>query len=126
MNSQIIDEFIDHSASVPRDVVRICKMVKEVEDISNEKLKLLDEERRAFLENKRLKPEKNIELKQEIDKKFKELLDLNEYKQEQLSDLEFIINFHCEDLEKSIKEHEKEFRIQFKTSPNINISGKKI
>ena len=53
MTSHNIEDFIEHSSSVPRDVVRICKTVREVEELSIKKMQELDENRKTFLMNKK-------------------------------------------------------------------------
>jgi hypothetical protein len=120
MTSHNIEDFIEHSSSVPRDVVRICKTVREVEELSIKKMQELDENRKTFLMNKKGKGEKTDELKNKIDKEYKFLMELNDYKYEQFKDLDFIIKGHIKELDLSINEYEVEYKQLWKCSPNIN------
>lgn len=120
MNSQPIEDLMDHSTTVPREVVRICKILKEVDELTNKTNTELDKNRKLFLENKRWKSEKLEELKQKIDKDYKFILDLNDHKLEQLKELEFIINEHIDELNTSYSAYEKDFETIHKCKPNIS------
>lgn len=119
MNSQIIEDFIDHSTSVPRDVIRICKLLKQIDETSNKLNVSLDQNRQYYLANKKGKSENLEQIKIKIDSEHKKLIELNEYKVEQIKELEFIIQAHMTELSSSIVEYEKDYRDTWKCSPNI-------
>lgn len=116
MNTQVIEDFIEHSSNVPRDVVRICKLVKEVEEMSGNIQNNLDEKKKSFLTIKKQKSEKTEDLKNQIDKDFKKLLDLNDYKTEQIKDIEFLIQQHIKELDQSYIDYEDDYVKTHKTS----------
>lgn len=119
MNSHSIEDFIEHSTSIPRDVVRICKTVKEVDEMGNQINAELVESRKVLLANKKFKGEKFEENKLKIEKKYHNLLNLSQYKIDQLVDLELIVNNHIIELQNSIKEFEKEYIEQHNCLPPI-------
>lgn len=120
MTTQIIEDFIEHSTTVPREVVRICKLIKEVDEVTNQKITELDKKRQKFLQNKKIKTENLTDLKAEIDKDHKYLLELNDYKIEHLKELEFVVNLHITEVDASTKDYEDEFRKTHGCSPRIS------
>jgi hypothetical protein len=120
MSSQIIEDFIEHSTTIPREVIRVCKLIKEVDEITNEKIAELDKKRHKFLQNKKLKSENLTDLKAEIDKDHKYLMELNDYKIEHLKELEYVVKTHIVEVELSTKEYEDEFRKTHGCSPRIS------
>jgi hypothetical protein len=117
MSSQTIEDFIEHSVTVPREVIRLCKLIKEVDDVSNQKMVELTKNRQKFLQNKKVKAENLTDLKSEIDKDHKYLLELNDYKIKHLQELEFIVKSHIIEVNISTKEYEDEFRKAHGCSP---------
>lgn len=109
MYSQYIEDFVDHSTTVPRDVIRNCKLVAEEDEISNKVSKRLADNRRQFLQIKRNKGEKHEDLKEKIDQDYNYLLNLNDMKQEALLDIEKIVKKHMEELKSTIEKYEKEY-----------------
>mmetsp|Transcript_8668 Transcript_8668/g.9027 ORF Transcript_8668/g.9027 Transcript_8668/m.9027 type:complete len:269 (+) Transcript_8668:1-807(+) len=119
MNSQSIEDFIERSSTVPRDLIRLCKIVKEADDLSNRNIGELRENRRTFLGNKKGKGEKNEEFKQKLEKDYKYVIDLSENKLDQLKDLEYMIHAHVKEIDSSIVELDNEFRQMYRCAPNI-------
>ncbi len=120
MTTQTIEDFIEHSTTVPREVVRICKLIKEVDEVTNQKISDLDKKRQRFLQNKKTKSENLADLKAEIDKDHKYLMELNDFKIEHLKELEYIVTSHIKEVDISTKEYEDEFRKAHGCSPRIS------
>ena len=118
-----IDKFLDLTAPIPRRIVRILKLYRTVEERSdsmNSKIKIL---RHKYLQNIKTKDEntnENIELKNNIDNIFQEILNLSDYKQELIKELKYILeNSFLKKMIPIIEEGEKECK-ESSMSTNVN------
>ena len=109
MYSQYIEDFVDQSYSVPRDIVRICKLISEIDDISNITNTSLVENRRLYMQYKKSKTEKADEIKEKIDNDYNKLLDLSNMKLEHVKELEFIADKHYNELSTTVEKYKKDF-----------------
>lgn len=107
--SQYIEDFVDQSFTIPRDIIRACKLIEEIDDMSNKINKKLTENRKLYLQNKRNKSEKLDDLRDTIDKDYQTLLQLNEQKQSNINEIDFLCKVHLEDLDKVIDKYKSEF-----------------
>ncbi len=107
--SQYIEDFVDQSFTIPRDIIRACKLIEEIDDMSNKLSKKLAENRKTYLQNKRNKSEKLDDLRNAIDKDYQTLLQLNEQKVSNINEIDFLSKVHLEDLEKVIDKYKSEF-----------------
>jgi len=107
--SQYIEDFVDQSFNIPRDIIRACKLIEEIDDMSNKISKKLAENRKTYLQNKRNKSEKLDELRNTIDKDYQTLLQLNDQKMSNINEVDFLSKVHLEDLEKVIDRYKSEF-----------------
>ena len=120
--SSFIDKFLDITNSLPREIIRILKLYKFVEERSRHINTSLKESRLKYLNKMKTNDIKEDEkMKNEIQNYYKELMDLSEYKQNLIKDLEFIIeNDFLKKLPPIIEEGQKECKEQMATS-NLNL-----
>ena len=120
--SSFIDKFLDITNSLPREIIRILKLYKFVEERSRHINTSLKESRLKYLNKMKTNDTKEDEkMKNEIQNYYKELMDLSEYKQNLIKDLEFIIeNDFLKKLPPIIEEGQKECKEQMATS-NLNL-----
>ena len=117
-----IDKFLDVTTNLPREIVRLLKLYKFVEERSrniNESLKNI---RIKYLKDLKEKnqEEENI-FKITHDKKYKELLNLSDYKQSLINELKYILEYNfLKKIEPIIEEGQKECQEQLLTS-NMNL-----
>lgn len=112
MNSynQYIEEFVDHSFSVPREVVRLTKLINEIDEMGNKINKRLNENRKLYLQSKKNKLDSKLEeMRKKIDEDTNCLLSLNDNKQENLRELEFIIQTHIKELDNTYNKYKKDY-----------------
>ena len=115
-----IDKFLDLTATLPREIIRNLKLLKEVEIRSKENNTSLQKEREKFLsqikDNKN--PSSNESTIHNINTKYKELLTLSNYKKEIIKQIQSILedNF-LSNLEPIIQEGQKECQEQL-SNPN--------
>ena len=118
-----IDKFLDLTAPLPREIVRLLKLYKVVEERCRDINTNLKNERESYLQKIREKEIKNNELstlKSSIEKKFKESLTLSDYKQEILKELEYIFEYSfINKIAPIIEEGQKECQEQL-LSNNLN------
>lgn len=115
MNNEVIDDFVDQSSSTTRDLVRLCKLIKEADSICNNKIKSLEDNKKSFLMNKRNNFQKSNEreLRTNIDQDCINIKDMFVYKSEILKDLKFMIENHHKKLNEVISVSEKQFKNEF-------------
>jgi hypothetical protein len=117
--SQYIEDFVDQSTVIPRDIIRISKLIEEIDHTSIKINKKLNENRRIYLQNKRIKADKTEELKdlkELINKDCKIVLELNQQKLENINEMEFLSKIFLEELSSVAQKYEKDF-----ASENWNI-----
>lgn len=119
-----IDKFLDVTAPLPRKIVRLLKLLKEVEEKSK-KLKLkLQKEREEHIQKLKDNNFKNNESSsslKSIEKQNKELLTLSDYKKEIIKEIKYIIEFSFIDkLPPIIEEGQKECENNINTIYGIN------
>jgi hypothetical protein len=120
-----IDKFLDVTTNLPREIVRILKLYKSVEERSkkiNDDLKNLREKYlKEIKETKDTKENNNETILYTNEKYYKELLNLSDYKQSLIDELKFILeNDFLKKLEPIIDEGQKECQEQLLSS-NINL-----
>lgn len=112
MNSynQYIEDFVDHSFSVPREVVRLSKLINEIDEMNNKIGKRLNDNRKLYLQTKKNKIDSKLEeIRKKIDEDTNCLLSLNDNKQENLRELEFIIHGHIKELDNTYNKYKKDY-----------------
>ena len=117
--SQYIEDFVDQSTIIPRDIIRISKLIEEIDQTSIKINKKLTENRRIYLQNKRNKADKPDELKdlkELINNDSKTVLELNQQKLDNINELEFLSKLFLEELSSVAERYEKDF-----ASENWNI-----
>jgi hypothetical protein len=117
--SQYIEDFVDQSTVIPRDIIRISKLIEEIDHISNKINKKLNENRRIYLQNKRVKADKFEELKdlkELINKDSKIVLELNQQKLDNINEMEYLSKIFLDELSSVAQRYEKDF-----ASENWNI-----
>ena len=114
-----IDKFLDLTTNLPREIVRSLKLFKTVEERSrniNNNLKSL---RTKYL--KEINENDNKVLLLTIEKYYKELLTLSDYKQEIIKEINYILDFDfIKNLPPIIEEGKKECQEQIMSS-NANL-----
>ena len=110
-----IDKFLDLTATLPREIIRNLKLLKEVEIRSKDNNRLLQEKREAFLslikDNKSIPS--NEDKIREINTKYKELLTLSNYKKEIIKQIQSILeDSFLSNLEPIIQEGQNECQEQ--------------
>jgi len=114
--SQYIEDFVDQSYSIPRDIIRMSKQIEDLDDMSNTINSKLTENRKVFLNNKRNKADKQDELKEQIDKDYQLLLVLNQQKMDNIKEMEYLCKIHLETIGVVAERYEKDY-----ASENWNI-----
>lgn len=126
--SSFIDKFLDLTATLPREIVRMLKLLKEVEERSKEINNNLQSEREKYLQKLKEKENKNNgdnESLIKIDKLHKELLVLSDYKQEIIKEIKYILeDSFLKKLTPIIQEGEKECQEQLiANNPNFSYNN---
>lgn len=120
-----IDKFLDVTNNLPRKIVRILKLYKFVENLSRDINTDLKKSRVIYLEKIKEKEPKESEIitiKNSIDKNFKELLTLSDYKKELINELKYILeNNFLNKIAPIIEEGKKECQEQIHSASNMNI-----
>ena len=118
-----IDKFLDVTTNLPREIVRILKLYKIVEERSrniNTKLKAL---RVNYLKEIKEDDQKTEEMLIPIGKYYKELLTLSDYKQELIKELKYILEVDfLQKLGPIIEEGQKECQESKDQLPSSNIN----
>ena len=113
-----IDKFLDTTANLPREIVRLLKLYKFVEQRSrniNESLKNIRIKHLKDIKEKN-QEEENI-FKITHDKYYKELLNLSDYKQSLINELKYILEYNfLKKIEPIIEEGQKECQEQLQSS----------
>ena len=113
-----IDKFLDTTANLPREIVRLLKLYKFVEQRSrniNESLKNIRIKHLKDIKEKN-QEEENI-FKITHDKYYKELLNLSDYKQSLIDELKYILEYNfLKKIEPIIEEGQKECQEQLLSS----------
>ena len=116
-----IDKFLDITNNIPREIVRLLKLYKFVEERFCEINTSLKGLRNRYLNSIKTKDSKDSEIKIQIDKYYKELLSLSDYKQNLIKDIEYILENHfSKKLPQIIEEGQKECKEQI-ISSNLNL-----
>ena len=123
-----IDKFLDLTTSLPREIVRFLKLYKVVEERSKELNTEIKNQREIYLQKLREKEKDNnndiLNLKNKIDKIFKEILNLSNYKQEILKELKYIFEyFFLNNIKSIIEEGQKECQEQLLSNNNMSTYG---
>lgn len=117
-----VDDFLDLSASIPHDVIRRIKLLKEVDEkvvgmliinILIETNKILAEKKAIYLKKLKNKNDKsdNTELTTQIDFCYQEGLALSDYKLEIVKDLQYVLfDYHQKKLDVIIEKGEKDLK----------------
>ncbi len=115
MNNEVIDDFVDQSTSTTRDLIRLCKLIKEAEVIYNRKIDNLEENKKTYLMNKRNNFQKSNEreLRTNIDQDCINIKDMFMYKIEIMKDLKTMIDSHHKQLNTVISLSEDQFLKEF-------------
>lgn len=121
--SQYIEDFVDQSYSIPRDIIRMSKQIEDLDDMSNTINLKLTENRRIYLNNKRNKAEKQEELKEIIDKDYQLLLALNQQKMENIKEMEFLCKIHLDTIGVVAEKYEKDYASENWNSNQQDIDG---
>lgn len=123
-----IDNFLEVTNNLPRKIVRLLKLHRTVEQKSkliNDNLKKL---REKYLKNLKDKNENDVDILHDNDQRYKELLNLSDYKQSLIEELKYILeNEFVKKITPIIKEGEKEcpeqqssISVQFGNNSNYN------
>lgn len=119
-----IDKFLDVTAPLPRKIVRLLKLLKEVEEQSKKlKLKLQKEREEHIqkLKDNNFKNNESASSLKSIEKQNKELLTLSDYKKEIIKEIRYIIeSSFIEKLPPIIEEGQKECENNINTIYGIN------
>ena len=116
-----IDKFLDLTNNLPREIVRLLKLYKSIEEYSREINTLLKGLRIKYLNAMKTKDSKENEIKIQTEKYYKELLNLSDYKQNLIKELEYNIeNNFLKKLPSIIEEGQKECKEQLASS-NLNL-----
>ena len=89
-----IDKFLDVTAPLPRKIVRLLKLLKEVEEQSKKlkiKLQKEREEHIQKLKDNNFKNNESTSSLKSIEKQNKELLTLSDYKKEIIKEIKYIL-----------------------------------
>ena len=117
-----IDKFLDVTNNLPRKIVRILKLYKFVENLSREKNTDLKKLRTQYLNIIKEKDSNNTEvirIKNTIDKNFKDILTLSDYKNNLINELKYILeNNFLDKIAPIIEDGKKECEEQIASSSN--------
>lgn len=106
-----IDEFLDFTSILPRDVIRLLKLIKEVDEKSVETNKKLTDSRKLYLSKQKTKSgEKDInDLYNTIHSNYLTAISLSLTKEEIIKELQYLLFTHnLENLSRIIEKGEKE------------------
>ena len=119
-----IDKFLDVTTNLPREIIRLLKLYKSVEERSRNLNTNLKNLRVRYLKEIKEKDQNTKEILIMIDKNYKELLTLSDYKQELIKELKYILEVDfLKKLGPIIEEGQKECQ-EIKdqlTSSNMNL-----
>ena len=138
-----IDAFLDLTATLPREIVRLVKLIKEVDERAAEYAKRLGEERKLFLTKQKSHSEHNnqflTDLHNKIKNDYKIAMSLSSYKLQIINELNYLIfDLNLKEVddiiekgEKEVKEHEGSLPLAIETksfdeSMNLPTSKKKV
>ena len=115
MNNEVIDDFVEQSSSTTRDLIRLCKLIKEAEVIYNRKIDNLEDNKKTYLTNKRNNFQKSneSELRTNIYQDCINIKDMFMYKMEIMQDLKTMIDSHHKQLNTVISLSEDQFLKEF-------------
>jgi hypothetical protein len=128
--SNFIDDFLDLTSSLPREIIRLLKLIREVDEKSVETNKALNDKKNLFLyqlrsgfqnennsnSNHKMQPiinEEHLKIYTDIETKYKLAIALSQTKQEIINELHYLIlGDNLSTLSSIIKKVEKECQIQ--------------
>ena len=128
--SNFIDDFLDLTSSLPREIIRLLKLIREVDEKSVETNKALNDKKNLFLyqlrsgfqnennsnSNHKMQPiinEEHLKVYTDIETKYKLAIALSQTKQEIINELHYLIlGDNLSTLSSIIKKGEKECQIQ--------------
>ena len=120
-----IDEFLDFTVNLPREIVRLLKLIKEVDEKSNEINLSLQENRKKYLSSMENNQIINHELFKQINEQNSNAISLCDYKKEVVKELQYLLfQFYMDKLNNVIEQGEKECKINstILTQNNFNHS----
>ena len=112
-----IDAFLDLTATFPREIVRLVKLIREVDERSAEYAKRLDEELKLFLAKQKLHSKHNTQFLTDLHNKiindYKISMSLSSYKLQIINELNYLIyDLHIKEVDNIIEKGEKEVKDQ--------------
>ena len=108
-----IDEFLELTANLPREIIRLLKLIKEVEERSNEIDENLKDNREKYLLSYKTNQIENSDLLNKIKEQNSTLISLCDYKKEVVKELEYLLlQYYMDKLNKVIDLGEKECKDQ--------------
>lgn len=112
-----IDAFLDLTATFPREIVRLVKLIKEVDERSAEYAKRLGEERRLFLAKQKSHSQHNTQFLTDLHNKiindYKISMNLSSYKLQIINELNYLIyDLHMKEVDNIIEKGDKEVKDQ--------------
>ena len=108
-----IDEFLDFTVNLPREIVRLLKLIKEVDEKSNEINLSLQENRKKYLSSMENNQIINHELFKQINEQNTNAISLCDYKKEVVKELQYLLfHFYMDKLNNVIEQGEKECKDQ--------------
>lgn len=121
-----IDEFLDLTVNLPREIVRLLKLIKEVDEKSNDINILLKESREKYLSTMKTNQIANNDLLNKIKEYNSTAISLCDYKQELIKEINYLLfHFYGDKLNKVIEQGEKEckeLQIRHSNSSQNNFS----
>ena len=112
-----IDAFLDLTATFPREIVRLVKLIREVDERSAEYAKRLDEELKLSLAKQKLHSKHNTQYLTDLHNKiindYKISMSLSSYKLQIINELNYLIyDLHIKEVDNIIEKGEKEVKDQ--------------
>lgn len=112
-----VDSFFELTANLPREIVRMLKLIKEVDEKSVEMNKELSDNKKIYLSKQKIKNDFVItqqlaELYNKIDQDYQTCISLASYKIQLINELHYMIfDNNMNDINKIIEKGEKEVKI---------------
>ena len=113
-----IEEFLDLTVNLPREIIRLLKLLREVDEKSNKINTFLKEKREKFISSIKTN-QNNDDLLQQINEEYSNAISLCDYKKEIIKEVHYLLlKFYMDKLNNVIDQGEKECREQQRNPSN--------